>query len=68
MQQLLGQTLKELKYRNYSPRTIRAYLDCLKVYFNYLQSNFKYVDEEKIKSFLLRNKTKDIHLKLSIFI
>lgn len=58
MQQFLDQTIRELKYRNYSPKTIKAYLDCLKEYLGYVGTNYKYINEEKIKDFLLEKQNK----------
>lgn len=58
MQELLKQIEEELKYRNYSPKTVNAYLGCLKEYFNYIKTNFKYIDESKVKEFLVAKQNK----------
>jgi len=34
-QEYLEQTRRELKLRNYSFKTIKAYLDCLREYFDF---------------------------------
>lgn len=58
MQDLLIQTERELKYRNYSPKTIKAYLNCLNNYLSYIKPNFKFINEEKIKEFLIKKQNK----------
>jgi len=58
MQELLDQTEKELKYRNYSCKTIKAYLGSLREYLNYAGSNVKYIDDGKIKDFLIKKQDK----------
>lgn len=52
-QKYLEQTRQELKLRNYSFKTIRAYLGCLREYFDFKKSNLEKIDEENIKQFLL---------------
>ncbi len=54
MQQFLDKTTRELKYRNYSRKTINTYSNCLREYFNFIKPNYKFVNEEKIKDFLLQ--------------
>lgn len=54
MQELLDQTEKELRYRNYSLKTVKAYLGCLKDYFLFIGDNYKYINENKIKDFLIQ--------------
>ncbi len=46
----------ELEYRNYSPRTVENYSRCLRGYFEYLKSNFRYFSEERLREFLLIKK------------
>lgn len=55
----LNQTKQELKIRNYSPKTIKSYLNCLKNYFNFLKINFEKLDEKKIRQFLLNKQSKN---------
>jgi integrase/recombinase XerD len=57
MQQYLTQTETELKVRNYSPKTIRAYLDCLENYFLYKKTNLKVLDQDNLRQYLLKKKT-----------
>lgn len=58
MQQYLEKTKQELKLRNYSPGTIKAYLSCLQEYFHFQKTNLAKIDEEKIKQFLLNKQNK----------
>ena len=67
MQEYLEKTRQELKLRNYSFQTIKAYLGCLREYFDFKKFNLEKIDEEKIKEFLL-NKAKTILHKQLIFI
>jgi site-specific recombinase XerD len=48
----------ELKYRSYSPKTLKSYLACLKNFFNFLQTEFSKFDEFKIKQYLVGLKEK----------
>jgi site-specific recombinase XerD len=59
MQEYLEKTERELKLRNYSFKTIKAYLNCLKEYFDFQKSNLEKIDEEKIKQFLLNKQNKN---------
>ncbi len=59
----LNQTEQELRLRNYSLKTIKSYLGCLKDYFIFLTNNLslsekKFKSIEKIKKFLLIKQTK----------
>jgi site-specific recombinase XerD len=56
MQEFLDRVKIELKYRNYSPRTIDGYLSCLRDFFTYLSGNYDKYDEFKIKEYLLKKK------------
>jgi len=58
-QEYLEQTKQALKLRNYSPRTIKAYLGCLGDYFNFKKLNLEKIDEENIKQFLLNKQDKN---------
>lgn len=49
MQEYLEKTKQELRLRNYSFKTIKAYLGCLKEYFDFQRFNLEKIDEEKIK-------------------
>jgi len=56
LQQYLDKTKIELKLRNYSQKTIKSYLSCLKEYFNFLSFDKAVKDlrsSEKVKKFLL---------------
>ena len=59
MQEYLERTKQELRLRNYSFKTIKAYLGCLKEYFNFQKINLEKIDEEKIKEFLLNKQSKN---------
>jgi len=52
-QKYLDQVALELKLRNYSLKTIKAYILCLKVFFDFLETDPKILNEDKIKDFLL---------------
>jgi site-specific recombinase XerD len=58
-QKYLEQTRRELKLRNYSFKTIKAYLGCLREYFDFQKINLEKIDEEKIKQFLLNKQDKN---------
>ncbi len=53
MQYYLKLIEKELKYRDYSLKTIKSYLRCIKEYLEFIKPNFKYLNESKVKSFLI---------------
>lgn len=59
MQEYLEKTRQELKLRNYSFKTIKTYLSCLREYFDFKKFNLEKVDEEKIKQFLLNKQNKN---------
>ena len=54
MQLLLQRLETELRIRNYSPKTVSAYLACLKEYFTYKNSNLDKLDQENFRGFLLK--------------
>src|SRR3989338_4106482 len=58
-QEYLEQTRRELRLRNYSLKTIKAYLACLKEYFSFQKINLEKIDEDKIKQFLLNKQSKN---------
>lgn len=53
MQIQIEQTERELKIRNYSPKTIKSYLYGLKEYFNFKKQDFENPNVDNIKNFLL---------------
>lgn len=53
MQEQLDKTTLEMNIRNYSPKTIKSYLLCLKYYFNYIGEDYLSINENKIKQFIL---------------
>lgn len=57
-QLFLHKTEEELRLRSYSPKTIKAYVLCLKDYFNYLNDNFENIKIAEIKRFLLNKQDK----------
>jgi len=59
MQEYLEKTRQELRLRNYSFKTIKAYLCCLREYFDFKKFNLEKIDEEKIKQFLLNKQSKN---------
>lgn len=44
---------RELKIRNYSSKTIKSYLHGLQEYFTFKGGNYKELDQENIRDFLL---------------
>jgi site-specific recombinase XerD len=54
MQQILKNVERELKLRNYSSKTVKAYLFCIKKYLKYKRTGFDQLDEENIKDYLLK--------------
>src|SRR3989338_2393478 len=58
-QEYLEQTRRGLKLRNYSFKTIKAYLGCLREYFDFKKFNLEKIDEENIKQFLLNKQDKN---------
>jgi len=53
MQNQLGQVERELKIRNYSPKTVKSYLYGLREYFSFKNENIETLDENSIRNFLL---------------
>lgn len=47
MQEYLEKTKWELRLRNYSLNTIKAYLSCVNAYFDFLKFNLEKINEEK---------------------
>lgn len=54
MQQILSNVERELKLRNYSSKTVKAYLFCIKEYLKYKKTGLDQLDEENIKDYLLQ--------------
>lgn len=59
MQKYLEKTQQELRLRNYSFKTIKAYLSCLTEYFNFKKLDLEKIDEENVKRFLLNKQDKN---------
>jgi len=55
----LEQTGQELKLKNYSLKTMKAYLGCLREYFDFKKFNLEKIDEKNIKQFLLNKQDKN---------
>ncbi|HCW32469.1 MAG: integrase/recombinase y4qK [Candidatus Peregrinibacteria bacterium GW2011_GWF2_39_17] len=53
MKPYLQSVTEELKLRNYSPRTVKSYIACLREYFLFVKKSPK-LDIENIKEFLLK--------------
>jgi integrase/recombinase XerD len=58
LKELLGKIRDELKLRNYSRRTIEAYLGCLADYFNFIKIVKKDPDIPLLKKYLLEKQTR----------
>ncbi|MBN2854447.1 tyrosine-type recombinase/integrase [Patescibacteria group bacterium] len=58
MQIQLNLVERELKIRNYSPRTIKTYLYALKEYFIFKKDGFHIFNEDTVKNFLLFSRDK----------
>ncbi len=54
MQKQLNKTLRELRIRNYSPKTAKSYSYALREYFSFKKSDLEQQDVENIKNFLLK--------------
>lgn len=54
MQKQLNRTSRELKIRNYSPKTIKSYLYALKEYFTFKKDNLEKLNIENVKKFLFK--------------
>ena len=60
MQNQIEQTERELKIRNYSPKTIKAYIYGLKEYFVFKKQDFENLNVDNIKNFLLSCEKNDV--------
>lgn len=54
IQEILQKIERELKLRSYSPKTIKAYVFCIKEYLIYKGVDFDKLNEESIKNYLLK--------------
>ena len=59
MQIQINKMERELKIRNYSLKTTKAYLGCLREFFDFKEVDLAEIDEEKIKQFLLNKQGKN---------
>lgn len=50
---------RELKYRNYSPRTIDVYTNCLKYFLNYIKNDLTKINKEIIIDFIIHLQSKN---------
>jgi len=53
----IAQVVRELRYRNYSPKTVKSYCYCLKDYFRYKKNYLDELDVDHIKTFLIKKQT-----------
>jgi site-specific recombinase XerD len=60
MQLELQAAERELKIKNYSPKTVKSYLYGLRLYFSFKGGNYKSLDPENIRNFLLKCEEKKI--------
>lgn len=60
MQTEIDEAERELKIRNYSPKTIKSYLYGLRKYFSFKGGDFFKLDQENIRNFLLQCERKHI--------
>lgn len=60
MQTEMSKLERELRIRNYSPRTIKSYIFALKQYFSFKKSDFSVFDENNVKEFLLFSEKRGI--------
>lgn len=60
MQELLDKTALELKLRNYSERTVKAYLPYLREYLIFKNENLEEFNQNHIKSFLILKQDMDL--------
>lgn len=49
----------EMKIRNYSRKTIKSYLGCLKSYFEYVNDDINRFSQEKLREFLVKKQEKE---------
>jgi site-specific recombinase XerD len=63
MQEEITATVRKLKIRNYSPKTIKSYTNGLQKYFQFKKNNLKQLDIENIQRFLLSCSNKGLSAK-----
>ncbi len=63
MKKEITATIRELKIRNYSPKTIKSYKNGLQKYFQFKKNNFKQLDIDNIRNFLLSCSNKELSAK-----
>lgn len=63
MENEIAITTRELEIRNYSPKTVKSYINGLKKYFTFKKNLLKNLDIENIKDFLLYCRSKGISAK-----
>lgn len=56
----LQKTKRELKIKNYIPKTIKSYLYRIRKYFSFKGNDFANLDKENIRDFLLHCQQKQI--------
>lgn len=59
MQDYLIELDRELKQRNYSPRTIEIYHNCIKYFLKYINSDISLISRDKIVDFILYLQSKN---------
>ncbi len=59
MQDYLNKLERELKMRNYSPRTVKSYTSCVYYFLKFIDNDVKYLDREKVIDFILYLQKKD---------
>lgn len=52
MQNYLDQIWDELKFRNYSPKTIKSYQICIRIFLEYLKNDISKISKENILKFI----------------
>ncbi len=62
MQNYFDELLRELKLRNYRPKTIKAYTNCLRKYFEFLQNRGTalQIKTEEVREFLLQKQNEGL--------
>nr|MDD3720380.1 tyrosine-type recombinase/integrase [Candidatus Gracilibacteria bacterium] len=59
MQNYLLDLERELKYRNYSPRTIEVYINCTEYFLKYIKNDLSKISKETIIDFTIHLQTKN---------
>lgn len=63
MENELNRTIRELKIHDYSPKTIKSYVNALKKYFTHKRENLEQLNVDNIKDFLLNCKDNGVKAK-----